>query len=153
MNFGASIRPTPMDLARRSRELYVNLPVANLARSKAFFAALGFDFEPRFTNDDAACMIVGETSFVMLLRRPFFEGFSDKKICDGSSTLEALFAFDAPSRAEVDATFAAALAAGAREARPAKDHGFMYERSFYDLDDHLWEVLWMDVEAAGSSAT
>lgn len=131
-----------------SRELYLNLPVADLDAAMRFFAALGFTYEPRFTNDQAACMIVGPKAYVMLLLRPFFASFTSRAICDTSQAVEALIAFDAESRAGVDALFDAALAAGARDAGPATDHGFMYSRRFFDLDGHQWEVLWMDVDAA-----
>lgn len=133
------------------RELYLNLPVADLSASKRFFERLGFAFEPRFTNAQAACMIVGERAFVMLLRRPFFETFTARAICDTARAAEGLFAFSADSRASVDALAATALSAGGREARAPSDHGFMYSRSFLDLDGHQWEVLWMDERTAAGA--
>ncbi|MCB9602314.1 MAG: glyoxalase/bleomycin resistance/extradiol dioxygenase family protein [Sandaracinus sp.] len=131
----------------RSRELFLNLPVSDLPAAMRFFAALGFAYDPRFTNDQAACMIVSDKAYVMLLQKPFFETFTPRALCDTSRAIEGLFAFDAESRAAVDAVLEAAVAAGGAEARGATDHGFMYARSFFDLDGHQWEVLWMD-EAA-----
>lgn len=135
-----------------TRHLYVNLAVADLPRSTAFFAALGFEFHPRFTNESAACMIMGDRAHVMLLARPFFARFTPRPICDTAQSVEALLAFDAPSRAGVDAIVDQAIEAGAREARDPEDQGFMYHRSFFDLDGHQWEVLWMDEAAVSGSA-
>ena len=135
-----------------TRELFLNLPVGDLPRARAFFGALGFDFEARFSNDDAACMIVGPEAYVMLLRRPFFETFTSRPLGDPARAVHGLYAFSAPSRAAVDRTMEAAIAAGGEEARDAIDQGYMYGRSFYDLDGHQWEVLWMGVGAAGAQA-
>lgn len=137
----------------RSRELYLNLPVHDLGAAMRFFAALGFTFDPRFSNDQGACMIVSRQAYVMLLQRPFFQTFTPRALCDTRRDVEGLFAFDAESRAAVDALFETALAAGATEARAAVDHGFMYARSFFDLDGHQWEVLWMDTAAACGAAS
>ncbi|MBL8839975.1 MAG: VOC family protein [Planctomycetes bacterium] len=128
----------------KPRQLFVNLPVADLARSKRFFAALGFEFNPQFTDDNAACMMLSDTGFVMLLTRPFFQGFTKQPITDATKGTEVLVALSCSSRAEVDELAQKALAAGGRTAMPATDHGFMYLRSFYDLDSHHWELFWMD---------
>ncbi|MCA9711584.1 MAG: VOC family protein [Myxococcales bacterium] len=130
------------------RELYVNLPVADPAASRAFFGGLGFAFEPRFSNDAAACMIVGERAYVMLLQRSFFQTFTPRAICDTSRSLQGLLAFSAGSRREVDAVVDRAVEAGGAEAREPTDHGFMYGRSFFDPDGHQWEVLWVEPQAA-----
>ena len=135
--------------AHAGRSLFVNLPVADLERSKAFFAQLGFGFNPLFTDETAACMLVGEDAFVMLLSREKFAEFSKLPIADPTTHALALYCFSVSSRDEVDAVSAAALAAGGSEADDAEDHGFMYSRSFFDLDGHGWQVMWMDPAAAG----
>jgi predicted lactoylglutathione lyase len=132
--------------------LFVNMPVADVERSKAFFAELGFSFDPRFTDDTAACMPVGEQAFVMLLQREKFEEFAKLPIADPTTHTLALYSFSASSREEVDEVGAAALAAGGTEADGAEDHGFMYSRSFYDLDGHGWQVMWLDPAVAEQGA-
>lgn len=133
--------------AHPGRMLFVNLPVADVARSRAFFGALGFSFNPAFSDETSACMLVGEHAFVMLLVREKFAEFAHLPVADPITHTLALFTFSVPSRDEVDAVGAAALAAGGREADGAEDHGFMYSRSFYDLDGHGWQVMWMDPAA------
>jgi predicted lactoylglutathione lyase len=128
--------------------LFVNLPVADVARSKAFFAALGFSFNPAFSDDATACMLVGEHAFVMLLSREKFAEFAKHPIADPRTHTLGLYSFSVSSRDEVDRVSAAALAAGATEADDAEDYGFMYSRSFFDLDGHGWQVMWMDPVAA-----
>jgi hypothetical protein len=127
--------------------LFVNMPVADLERSKEFFAKLGFGYNPKFTDDTAACMLVGEHAFVMLLTREKFAQFSKLPIGDPAMHALTLFCFSVASRDEVDAVSAAALAAGGVEADGAEDYGFMYSRSFFDLDGHGWQVMWMDPAA------
>ena len=134
--------------AHAGRMLFVNLPVTDLERSKAFFAKLGFSYNPKFTDDTAACMLVGEQAFVMLLPREKFAEFSKLPIADPTTHALALYCFTVSSRDEVDAVSAAALQAGATEADDAEDFGFMYSRSFFDLDGHGWQVMWMDPAAA-----
>ncbi|HEY7076950.1 MAG TPA: VOC family protein [Solirubrobacteraceae bacterium] len=133
--------------AHPGRMLFVNMPVADLERSKAFFAKLGFSYDPAFTGETAACMPVGEQAYVMLLPRERFAEFAKLPIADPTTHTLALYCFSVSSRDEVDAVSAAALAAGGREADGAEDHGFMYSRSFYDLDGHGWQVMWMDPAA------
>ena len=133
--------------AHPGRMLFVNLPVANLERSKAFFAALGFSYNPNFTDETAACMPVGEHAFVMLLSREKFAEFAKLPIADPTTHTLALYCFSVSSRDEVDAVRTAALAAGGSEVDGAEDYGFMYSRSFYDLDGHGWQVMWMDPAA------
>ena len=130
-----------------SREIFVNVPVRDLEKSKAFFAGLGFTFNQQFTDDKAACMIISDKAYVMLLIEPFFRGFTDNEICDTTKNTEALLALSCTSRAEVDQMVRKAIDAGGRPAKDAMDHGFMYAWSFYDLDGHHWEVLWMDPAA------
>lgn len=126
------------------REIYVNLAVGDLKRSMAFFSSLGFAFNPQFTDDKAACMIVSDKASVMLLHAPFFQTFTKRRLCDTATHTEALVALSCTSRAEVDDLVARAVAAGGAPAMPSVDQGFMYSRSFYDFDGHHWEVLWMD---------
>jgi predicted lactoylglutathione lyase len=136
------------DPAHADRMLFVSIPVADLERSKAFFAELGFSYNPRFSGETAACMLVGEDAFVMLLSRDKFAEFSKLPIADPSTHALALYCFSVSSRDEVDAVSAAALAAGGTEADGPEDLGFMYTRSFFDLDGHGWQVMWMDPVAA-----
>ena len=132
--------PTP-------RLLFVNLAVRDLQKSMAFFAGLGFTYNPQFTDENAACMIVSDEAFVMLLAEPFFKGFTRKQICDTGRQTEALLALSCTSRAEVDEIVKKAVSAGGSHAMEPTDHGFMYGWSFYDLDGHHWEVMWMDPKA------
>ena len=127
-----------------ARKIFLNLSVKDLNATKTFFAALGFTFNPQFTNDSAACMIVSEEAYVMLLTEPFFGGFTKKAICDARTHTEALIALNCENRDDVNEMVRRAVAAGGREAMPVQDQGFMYARSFYDLDEHHWEVFWMD---------
>ena len=131
----------------RSRKMFVNLAVKDLKKSVAFFTTLGFRFNPKFTDDNATCMIVGEDAYVMLLTEPFFKGFTKRELCDTTRQTEGLFALSCESRAEVDQFFRTALDAGAKPAMDPQDHGFMYSQSFYDIDGHHWEVFWMDPAA------
>ena len=131
----------------RSRKMFVNLAVKDLKKSVAFFTTLGFRFNPKFTDDNATCMIVGEDAYVMLLTEPFFKGFTKRELCDTTRQTEGLFALSCESRAEVDQFLETALDAGAKPAMDPQDHGFMYSQSFYDIDGHHWEVFWMDPAA------
>ena len=127
-----------------SRKIFVNLAVQDLKRSMDFFGGLGFQFNPQFTDDKAACMVVNDEAFVMLLSEPFFKTFTKREICDTRTQTEGLFALSCSTRAEVDEMVNKALANGGERATEPQDHGFMYGRSFYDPDGHHWEVLWMD---------
>jgi predicted lactoylglutathione lyase len=127
-----------------STKIFVNLPVKDLDRSKAFFGALGYSFNPQFTDENAASMVIADDIFAMLLVEPFFQGFTPKPIVDATSATEVLIALSAESREEVDALVDKAVAAGAVNYAEPQDHGFMYQRSFQDLDGHLWEIIWMD---------
>lgn len=124
--------------------IYVNLSVRDLARSKAFFASLGFDFNPQFTNDAAACMRIADNIHTMLLTEPHFKTFTDKQICDTSKSTEVLLCLSCDSRKQVDEMVAKAKAAGGRILGSPKDHGFMYIHSFEDLDGHTWELAYME---------
>lgn len=127
-----------------SRMIFVNLPVKDVARSKNFFEALGFSFDMRFTNDTAAGLIISENhSYAMLLSDAYFKTFIRTELADAAKQTEVLIALSCGSRAEVDDLVDKAIAAGGSEARPGKDHGFMYERAFADPDGHIWEPFWM----------
>jgi uncharacterized protein len=133
---------------RPHKKLFVNLAVRDLERTKAFFAKLGFDFDPKYTDENAACMIVNDDASVMLLVEPFFKTFTRRQTCDTTQQTEALLAFSCDSREAVDRIVKTALAAGGSHAMDPIDHGFMYGWSFYDLDAHHWEVMWMDPATA-----
>ncbi len=132
----------------RSRKLFVNLAVRDLQKSMAFFSALGFTFNPKFTDDNAACMIVSDDAYFMLLTEPFFRGFTKRELCDTTRQTEALLALSCRDREEVDELVKKAVAAGGSHAMDPQDHGFMYAWSFYDPDGHHFEVLWMDPKVA-----
>ncbi|RZL01793.1 MAG: glyoxalase/bleomycin resistance/extradiol dioxygenase family protein [Rubrivivax sp.] len=132
-----------------SRQIFINLPVRDLDKTKAFFSQLGFSFNQQFTNEQAACMVISEDhSYVMLLVEDFFKTFIKKTLADARQSTEVLLCLSCDSRAEVDAFVAKAIAAGGKASKEAKDHGFMYEHGFEDLDGHLWEVMHMDLSAA-----
>jgi uncharacterized protein len=133
--------------AHPGRMLFVTIPVADLEASKAFFASLGFSYNPSFSGETSACMLVGEQAFVMLGSHEAFAQLSHRPMADPATHALALYCFSVSSREEVDAVSAAALAAGGTEADGAEDHGFMYTRSFFDLDGHGWQVMWMDPAA------
>ena len=126
-----------------SRKIFVNLPVKDLEKSKAFFAKMGLTFNPQFSDDTAACMVISEDIYSMLLTHDKFRQFTDREIA-GPKVLEVMTALSADSRDEVNRLVDAALSAGANEKRPAQDYGFMFMRSFEDLDGHVWEFVWMD---------
>jgi predicted lactoylglutathione lyase len=130
-----------------ARQVFVNLPVKDVARSREFFALLGFLFEPRFSTENAACLIVNETTFVMLLAEPFFQTFTKKQLCDATRNTEVLLCLSCESRAQVDETVASAIAAGGSIPREPEDRGFMYGHAFEDPDGHIWELIFMDTSA------
>jgi predicted lactoylglutathione lyase len=129
------------------RMLFLNLPVSDLAASQRFFEHLGLGFDPKFTDQSAACLVLSPHAFVMLLSHERFADFAKRPVADARSTTGALIAVSAEDREGVDAFAEAALAAGATHAADPIDYGFMYGRSFYDLDGHHWEVVWMSQEA------
>jgi uncharacterized protein len=130
-----------------AKQIFVNLPVSDLNKTKTFFAKLGFTFNPQYTNEKAACMIIEKNIFSMLITKPFFKTFTKKEIADAKKTTEVLVALSAGSRKEVDELIKKAVAAGGKEARDPEDHGWMYGRSFEDLDGHIWEVFYADEKA------
>jgi predicted lactoylglutathione lyase len=130
-----------------ARKIFVNLPIKNLADTTAFFTKLGFTFNQQFTDENATCMVVSEDIFVMLLVEPFFSNFIKKPIADAKAVTEVILALSAESRAEVDDIVEKAIAAGGRQTLDPQDHGWMYQRSFEDINGHQWEFAYMD-EAA-----
>jgi predicted lactoylglutathione lyase len=130
------------------KQIFVNLPVKDLKRSMTFFKALGLSFDPQFTNDQGACLVIGDNIFAMLLVEDFFQGFTSKAIVDAEQSTEVLVCLSCESRTEVDEPVAKAVAAGGRAPRPPLDHGFMYGHGFEDLDGHIWELVHMAPEAA-----
>jgi predicted lactoylglutathione lyase len=127
-----------------AHKIFVNLPVRDLHRSMEFFSKIGFDFDPRFTNDEAACMVVSDDAYVMLLTQPFFKRFTPKELCDTASETEDIVSLACDTRAEVDDILDRAIAAGGTPAMAPMDEPTMYGRSFYDPDGHHWEVFVMD---------
>lgn len=133
-------------------KMFVNLPVKDLGKSVKFFTALGFKFNPQFTDENATCMIVSEESFVMLLVENYFKTFTPKPVSDARKSTEVLICLSCDSREQVDDMVSKAVAGGATTHTPAKDLGFMYQHGFEDLDGHLWEVAYMNMEAFAAQA-
>jgi predicted lactoylglutathione lyase len=128
-------------------KIFVNLPVKDLDRSKAFFAKLGYSFNPKFTDATAACMVISDDIYAMLLTESKFKEFTTKPIANAKEATEVLVCLALESKAKVNEVVETALSAGAVEARAAIDCGFMFGRSFHDLDGHIWEIIWMDQNA------
>ena len=131
-----------------ARQIFVNLPVSDLSKSMDFFRVLGFDFNPQFTDDTAACMVISEDIYAMLLTKAKFREFTCKEICDATRQTEVLVCLSCESRAEVDTLADQAVANGGQAAHDPMEYGFMYGRSFHDIDGHIWELIWMDPNAA-----
>ena len=126
-----------------ARQIFVNLPVKDLKRSVSFFTALGYRFNPQFTDENATCMIVSDDIFVMLLVEPFFKTFTKKALADATKSTEVLVCLSCDSRAEVDDLVKKARTAGGTTPREPQDHGFMYQHGYQDPDGHLWELVYM----------
>lgn len=129
------------------RMIFINLPVKNIEISKAFFTALGFSFNPEYSDERTLCMIVEKNIFVMLLQEERFRDFINGEIADSFQTKEVLNCLSASSREEIDTMLATALASGGSEWKPVQDHGFMYGGSFKDPDGHVWELVHMTQQA------
>lgn len=129
-----------------SSKIFVNLPVKDLAKSIEFFTSVGYTFNEQLTDDKAGCLVITQDIFAMLLAEPFYSSFTNKPIAD-PATSEVIIALSQDSREDVDRLAQAALAAGAQPAKETDDQGFMYTRSFYDLDGHHWEIFHMDPAA------
>ncbi|MFF5187246.1 VOC family protein [Streptomyces sp. NPDC000345] len=130
--------------------IFVNLPVNDLDASKKFFTELGYSINPQFSDDNAASVVISETIVAMLLTKPFYSTFTKKEIADATKTSEVLIALSAESREKVDELVDRALSLGGSASGETQDMGFMYGRSFDDLDGHTWEVVWMDPAAIES---
>lgn len=129
-------------------QIFVNLPTSDLERSKAFYTGLGWSINANFTDENAACVVIDDNLYLMILTRDFFSTFTDKPIVDPSTALQVETAFSRDSRADVDAILEKAVAAGGVEHRDAQDYGFMYARDFEDPDGNLFSAVWMDPVAA-----
>ncbi|HEY6626686.1 MAG TPA: VOC family protein [Ignavibacteriaceae bacterium] len=127
-----------------AKQIFINLPVKDLKKSMVFFEKLGFSFNMQFTDDSAACLMIGENIYAMLLLEKFFKTFTNKEIANAKKLTEVLIAIDVESREEVDEMIRKAVDAGGVTYRNPQDHGWMYGHSFADLDGHQWEVLYMD---------
>ena len=134
-----------------AKQIFFNLPVKNLANTTEFFTKLGFTFNPKFTDENATCMIIGENFFAMLLVYDFYKNFINKEICDTSKSNEVILSLSAESRKEVDDFMIKVIDAGGIEHREPLDYGWMYGRSFEDIDGHLWEVFYMDESGMNKS--
>ncbi len=127
-----------------AKQIFVNLPVKDLKKSIEFFTKLGFLFNKKFTDKNAACLIIGENIYSMLLQEEFFKSFTKKEISNAKKSTEVIIAIDAESKEKVDELIKKAVEAGGSLYREADDHGWMYVHSFADLDGHQWEVLFID---------
>lgn len=128
-------------------QIFVNLPIKDMARSQAFFRSLGYEFNPQFTNAQGAALVLGENLFAMLLVEPFFQSFTKKTMVDAHQSVEVLVCLSCSGREEVDDLVRKARAAGATVPGEPQDHGFMYSHGFTDLDGHVWELVHMSGEA------
>ncbi|PWA12850.1 glyoxalase/bleomycin resistance/extradiol dioxygenase family protein [Pueribacillus theae] len=131
----------------QAKQIYVNLPVKDLDKTKSFFGEIGFEFNPQFSDENAACMVVNENIFVMLLTEEFFKNFTDKELSDASKSIEGIVALSSDSREQVDEIVNKALALGGTPSYETIEQGPMYSRSFYDINGHMWEFLYMDESA------
>jgi predicted lactoylglutathione lyase len=127
-----------------SRKIFVNLPVNDLPKSKEFYGKLGFSFNQQFTDETAACMVISEDIYAMLLTHAKFKAFTPLPIADASKTSQVLLCLSCEGRGEVDDLIRKAVAAGGKTFNEPQDYGFMYMQSFQDLDGHIWELMWMD---------
>jgi predicted lactoylglutathione lyase len=134
-------------MAETAKSMFINLPVKDLKKSVKFFTKVGFEFNPNFTDDNATCMVIGENIYSMLLVEEYFKTFIKKEISDTSKTTEVLIALMVESRDKVDKLVNSAIDAGGNIANDTQDLGFMYQRSFLDLDGHQWEIGFMDESA------
>ncbi|ONK10675.1 VOC family protein [Streptomyces sp. MP131-18] len=130
-----------------STKIFINLPVQDLPRSRDFFTKLGYSFDPQFSDENAASLVISDNIIVMLLVESFYGTFTKKKIADAHETSEVMLALSADSREQVDELVDRALASGGQPTGETQDHGFMYGRAFEDPDGHHWEVTWMDMSA------
>lgn len=130
------------------QQIFVNLPIKDVARSRAFFAGLGYTFNEQFSNEQAFCMVISDTIYVMMLVEPFFQTFTKKPVANAFERTEVLTCLSCSSRAEVDDLVAKAVAAGGKTPVAPQAHGFMYSHGYEDLDGHQWELMYMDMSSA-----
>lgn len=128
-----------------AKKIFINLPVADLQKAMTFYTAIGFTNNPQFTDETAACMVLTDEIYVMLLTYPKFRDFTKKEIGNSFTTASVINSLSVDSVEEVNVMIDQALTAGGKETNEPKDYGFMQQRSFEDLDGHLWEVLYMDI--------
>lgn len=128
-------------------KIFVNLPVKDLDRSKTFFSQLGYSFNPKFTDEKAASMVISEDIYAMLLVEDFFKTFTTKEIVDAKKSVECIICLSVDTRQAVDELISKAIAAGGSTYNDPQDHGFMYQHGFQDPDGHIWEIVWMDPAA------
>jgi len=133
-----------------NNQIFINLPVEDLERSKRFYTALGFNLNPQFSDEKAACMAMSEAIFVMLLTKPFFQTFTSKSIADTASSVEVLNSLLSAEKTGVDDFLKKAIEGGGRQSREVRDQGFMYDVAVEDPDGHIWEMGWMDMSAFGT---
>ena len=135
-----------------ARMIFVNLPIEDIAASRAFYEAVGFTYNPMFSDDTGICMVLSDTIYAMLLTHEKWKTFTTKTIPDAHTSAQVMLAINCDDRAGVDTiTEAAGAAGGKADPNPVQDHGFMYGRDFEDPDGHIWEVMWMDMAAAQSA--
>lgn len=127
-----------------NKQIFVNLPVRDVQKARDFQVALGNTINPKFSNDDAACVVVSDSIYLMLLRQDYFQTFTDKLICDASTHIQVLLAMPEESREQVDVKIDKAISAGGQEVGAARDYGFMYQRSYADPDGHVFEAFYMN---------
>ena len=132
-----------------ARQIFVNLPVQDLKKSMDFFSTLGFTFNQQFTDNTAACMVISEDIYTMLLTHAKFKEFTPNPICDATKSTEMLVCLSCDSRAAVDDMVRKAVAGGGKTYNQPQDHGFMYGHGFQDLDGHIWELIYMEPSAIG----
>lgn len=126
------------------KSIFINLPIKDLEKTKAFWTALGFSFNEKFTDDKAACLVLNEGSiYAMLLKEEFFKTFTNRPIFDGSTT-QVLNAMEVEQKESVEELFKKALENGGSKYGEPQDHGWMYQNSFADVDGHQWEIFWSD---------
>lgn len=131
-----------------SRQIFLNLPVKDLSKTIDFFAKLGFTFNPMFTDENAACMVISDDVYAMFLTEKFFKNFiPDREICNSHQSTESLLALSLESRDKVDEMIKNVVAAGGSEYRETQDYGWMYGRAFRDIDGHIWEPFCMDMNS------
>ena len=133
-------------------KIFVNLPVKDLNKSMTFFINLGYTFDARFTDETAACLVISDDIFAMLLTETKFREFTPKPLCDATQSTEVLICLSCESRAQVDDLVRRAITAGGTTYADPKDYGFMYGHGFQDLDGHIWELIYMEPEAIEAAA-